>query len=373
MFTLKQTSFFIAILLLLLPLTGQAETVLRTGESISITTDQKVLGDFYVAAETITMSGLVDGDLYAVGNKVTVDGQIKADFLSISKSTQLHAEVDDDVRVLAGEVIVAGPIKGDLFVISETLKVLSSASIGGDLIFFGGAAEVEGDIAGSVLGSYRSLRLNAPVSGLVDVTVKSNFVLGDRSEVTGDISYTSRQEVIKATNTVVGGETVWTKPIKSDNLVSQLLWSLAIFFFSALVIFFVIGQRSANLIVELVTTNYSWVGLIGLALLLGAPILVVLFGISLVGIPISIIILSGFMALVLMAFLLTPILFGVLLANLLKWSEEVSVLTISIGTVIGGGLLIVPVVGPLIILCVTIIMLGAITLFLFKALRHNNE
>src|SRR3989344_4713335 len=104
------------VVILAIPSVALASSVMRTGEAVSVAADQAVEGDFY-----------------GLGNDVTVSG-----------------EVTDDLLVMAGEVTVAGEVQGDLVVLAGTLKVLSTAKISGDILFFGTDAEISGEVGKSI-------------------------------------------------------------------------------------------------------------------------------------------------------------------------------------------------------------------------------
>ena len=191
-----------------IPLITLAETVVRTGESVAIGNDQVVENDFYAAGQSIVHSGEVKGDMYAAGASVTVNGPIGADLTILGGTAQVHSEIKDDVRIIAGDTVIGGKVVGDVFVIGGVLKVLSSASIDGDVFFYGGEAEISGPVKGSVMGTAEAFRIDAQIDGNVDVIASRALVLGDRASVSGNVSYQSVGEINRAQQAVVVGEVV---------------------------------------------------------------------------------------------------------------------------------------------------------------------
>ena len=204
--------FFLAIL----PLSVHAETVLRVGEDISVGADQVVDGDYYVSVGPFgdtSMSGSVMGDMYAFG----ANGSIHSDLTIVGGTTQLHATVTDDVRIIAGEITIADHIGGDLFVLGGVLKVLSTAQVDGDILFFGGDAEISGTVGGSVLGTSERIRIDAEVGKDVDIKTATALTLGENARIAGSVKYASTESLVRAQQASIEGEVV-----KNDYAVSSI-------------------------------------------------------------------------------------------------------------------------------------------------------
>src|SRR5680860_1466974 len=84
----------IVVTVFVFPVLVSAETVLRAGESVSISADQTVEEDFYALGGTVSMSGVIVGDMYSMGGGVTVNGSISEDLSVAGGSVQVHGPVE---------------------------------------------------------------------------------------------------------------------------------------------------------------------------------------------------------------------------------------------------------------------------------------
>lgn len=356
-----------------IPSIASAETVLRVGESVSVAKDQTVENDFYAAAGTIAMSGSIVGDMYVVGGNITANGAVAEDLSALGGSVQVHAPVEDDVRVVGGDVVIAESVGGDVFVIAGSLKILSSASVAGDVFFYGGEAEINGAVDGSIMGAAERFRIDTTVGGDVDVTSSAQLTLGDRASIAGDVQYKSFQELTRAQNAVVEGEIVKSDIERTDD--SSGFGSYITAFFMhlfALLVLYLAFRRQLNTFVAHTLSHYGKSGIFGLGALFVAPIVVVLLMVTVLGLFLGLLGLFGFIMIGLLAYVLTATLVAGLLAKIVaKQSSE-----INLGWLLAGAALLylvqlIPIIGPFIVFCVFVIALGGIVLQIFHQIRSH--
>ena len=63
-------------LFLVLVMPVVANTVVRTGDQVSMTNEQNVAGNFYAVGNSVVMSGDSNQDLTMIGGKVRLDGSV---------------------------------------------------------------------------------------------------------------------------------------------------------------------------------------------------------------------------------------------------------------------------------------------------------
>ena len=195
-------------LLLLLPLQlVLANTVVRSGETVTLAENQSIEGSFYVVGGTVALSGKVTGDTTVIGGNVTIGGEVTEDLAVLAGTVNIQSPVKEDVRIVAGQVTITENIDGDLVVVGGKVNISSKATIKGDVLFYGGELIMEGAIEGKLLGSSESIRVDGSVKEGIDVTV-SALTLGEQANVTGDVSYTSDTDVVRAPNVTVTGSLV---------------------------------------------------------------------------------------------------------------------------------------------------------------------
>jgi hypothetical protein len=338
--------FFSLLIFLVVPLSVEAGTVVRTGESVSVEADQTVEEDFYAAGNSVNISGNIGGDMYVAGGSVTANGTVEQDVTIFGQSAQIHASVKDDVRVVAADVVIGSDVGGDVFVIGGVLKVLSTASIAGNVYFYGGEAEISGPVAGSVMGASEKLLINAPVAGDVDVTSGLSFELGDRASVQGSVRYKSEHDLIRAQNAVVEGE-VTKNDRRTGDAKNNLGNSLTPFFvslFAALCLYLLFKTELQNF-TNITLTGFGRSALVGFAALILTPIAVLLFIVTILGALVGLTGLFVFLATVLAALVLTNIMLGALISRLFGKQFTVNLLSIVAGAVAVQVLWAIPVFG----------------------------
>ncbi len=355
------------LILFLLPVSVFAETVVRTGESVSIEDNQLIESDFYAAAGTVSMSGEVAGDMYVVGGTVTTNGKIDQDFTALAGSVNVHASTSDDVRVVAGEVVVAEFVGGDLFVLAGRLKVLSSATIAGNIFFYGGEAEISGSVNGSIMGSAETMRVDSNVGGSIDVGVAKSLTLGDRASVVGDVKYVSTNDLIRAQNAVVQGDVLrGSLPVAtpvSDH--ENVLLTLFISLFATLSLYLVFRSELQKLTNQILAAPAK-MSLVGLGTFVGAPLVIILLLVTVLGSLLGIIGLLGMLLLYILAFVLMSVLAAGLWAQLFTKSPSVNLLWILLGAATVQLLFFVPIVGPFAVFVLFMLALGGLVHSIYR-------
>jgi cytoskeletal protein CcmA (bactofilin family) len=169
---------FLAVALASLPATAAQQTELggkvRSGREVTIGAGETVQGDLIASAGTVQIDGRVDGDLVATGGQVTVAGTVTGDVLVAAGSTTISGEIEGAARVATGQARVQGRgrVGEDLLVAAAQATVAPGAQIGGDLIFGAGRMQMDGAVAGNVLGSTGSYTEGGSVGGSEQVNLQ---------------------------------------------------------------------------------------------------------------------------------------------------------------------------------------------------------
>ncbi len=355
-----------------MPLTGQAETVVRTGDAISVEKEQAVAGDYYVSVGLLgqtSMSGKVAGDMYALGGSVTVNGDIDQDLTLLSAVSQIHAKVKDDVRILSGEVLVADDIGGDLYVIAGSLKVLSSAHVKGNIYFFGGEGLIEGVVDGSVYGTNSRLRIDGPIAGSIDVKTNNQLTLGSRASIGGDISYVSDRDLIRAQESVVEGRIGDRSARDVENKASLkfVVLKFLIVLFASLTLYLLFRRKLADLFV-LEQEHYVITALIGIAVIVLAPLASFVLLVSVLGSLLGLILGGLTIMLLVVGYVISGILAGSYMAKFFTGRHKLTLTWLLIGTAMLQILSLVPVFGWLVVVLVIAYSVGLLTIKLYQLL-----
>lgn len=366
MSTYRYKIFFpVAVVVLLVPLITLAGPVVRTGEEVTVEADQVVDGDLYLFGGASVISGEVQGDAYVVGGSVTHNGTISEDLVVAGGAVQIHGAVEDDVRIIGGEVTIADTISGDLVVVGGSVRVLSTATVLGDLLFLGGEITIDAPIGGSVFGFGDTLRIDASVGKDVSVTTGKTLTLGDRAEILGNVIHKGPRELIRGQGAVVVGDIQYEVPEHKANSYESFIISIGILLFGGLTILLLL-KPILTAFVKRTESHYGSQGLLGLAVFIGMPVVSVLLMISVIGAIVGIIVLLLYLLILLTSWLLAGPLLGTLLWRRFKKNTGPTIVTVVFGVVIFELLFIIPFIGPLLALVIMLITIGAVSQRLYN-------
>lgn len=282
---------FVGLIAVVAPVFG----ALVTTNIYVVTTDDPVTEDQYVTSMSAVVDGVIDGDLTIFTGNLTINGEITGSVQVMSSGTVTVTEsgrIGGALRGVAVNASVSGEVGGDVFVTAASVVIEESGVVTGDAMAFGGVARIEGTVQRDVRGRTFRTVVTGTVGGDIDVATQ-RFEVGPNATIDGDILYRSPSDAsISPEADIVG--TITRLPAQS-NFVYGLILSLAnligllAFIVSGIVILLVArgtGSRATGAMI----TNPVRSLLYGLAAVIAAPVLVVLLGATLVGLPIAVMI-----------------------------------------------------------------------------------
>ncbi len=354
----------------ILPTTASAGPIIRTGDKISVDSGQTLVGDFYGFAPSVTISGPAKNDVYLAGGTVTINAPTGEDLTILGGSVQVHGDVGDDLRVVGGDVTIGNTVKGDVVVVGGSLTVLSTAHIEGDILLIAGELVLEGDVAGSVHGTADTARINATIGGDVSITANTLLTFGDKSHVIGNVSYESNTSLARAQNAQFDGEIQKAEmQTKVDSgFIKTFLVYLCMLLFAALSVFLIVRSRLQLLIEESIRIP-GRSGLIGLGVLFVTPFIGSIFLVSVLGTPIGILILLIYFAIVVFSVMVSGVLIGYWVEKIFRKKTNITLSTIVLGVSLLAILGWIPFLGGFIILASLLIVLGGVSMTIFRTIR----
>lgn len=180
-------------ILLLLTLAGMglpagAET--RAGDRVTIS--GLVEDDLFAAGGQVRIGGAVAGDAAVGAGALDIDGDVEGDALLAGFRVQLDGGVGDDLRAAAGDLTLRGFIIDHAVIAGGNVTLTDESAIGGRTWIAAGTL----DLAGQVGDDLTIVAGTANISGQVD----------------GDVEVTARH-IRVAPGTVISGALLW----RSDN------------------------------------------------------------------------------------------------------------------------------------------------------------
>jgi hypothetical protein len=280
----------------------------------------------YTAGGSVRPSGVVEGDFVAAGGKVVVDQLVKGDASVAGGSVDVLAAVGDDLRATGGDVSVESSVGGELLASGGNVHLTSAAQVARGASLLAGTVTVDGKIQGPLRVRAQKIIFNGEVMG--DARLDAPHIeLGASALVNGSLQYPTQAEFKRADGARIGGaisqfESRWfhmqggAGADDSDDdgwcegacpLQSVSPWVGSVLAYLALlacgVLLLLVFPDFSRRVADVIKARPGATALVGLASLLGVPALAGLLFITLLGIPLGVAVLALYPALLLLGYL----------------------------------------------------------------------
>lgn len=240
----------------------QAAEIDRDGK---VAADEVIDDDLYITSEIIQMDGTVNGLLMAAGDTVTITGLVNGDAIIAARKIRITetAVIRGNLFTMAGNVYMQGKLSGSLLGGSATLALLSGSSIGGSLYYAGyslstaAATQIEKDVfaadyqtilkgtinrdatisAGAIdfsgaimrnakfdVGSPYTTERPITYFGNIEMpeTIQPGLRISPHAIIGGNLVYTSPQEQSSAIQSTPAGELIYRTPVPQDKSADEV-------------------------------------------------------------------------------------------------------------------------------------------------------
>lgn len=366
----KKWAVFVGVVLLLLVVNHSqaAEFLTPTtpNGSLNITEPRRNL---YAAGGSVTVNSNMAGDLFVAGGNLNVNGAVEQDLFAAGGSVNLAGQVGGDLRTAGGNITISGDIGGDLLAAGGNLQITNQSSVSGDLVVSGGSVNLEAPVNGNVTIASGDAVINSTINGRVFVR-SGRLTFGPQSVVTNQIVYFgqnaaevqqgARVSSIEFHQTTTGARNA------GRTMASVLLDTLALF--AATWVVARIWRRPVETVSDLSLSD-PWPSLgIGLVALLLFPIVAIVLFITVVGYYLGLLTLAAYFLMLLLTGILTAIYVGLLLFRWFRRGRDsrVTWAKILLGAFVVRLLLLIPVVGWILVLIISLISLGSLVRTAFR-------
>ncbi len=356
-----------------------------SGENVVIS--EKVTHDLYIAGGTVTINAPVSGDLIVAGGTVTVNDTIYQDILAAGGNVNLNGYVGDDIRSAGGKIILSGNVSGDVVVTGGTIEIKKDVTIAGDLLSAGGEVTLDGEVNGRIRCGSGIFTLNGKANGDIDcrgeelrlngtvngqsVLAAGTITLGSGAQFNKDVRYWSKDQALDFGSTLNQSKATFDESLEIDNgrwhflgfaSVLMVIWYLGTAFLMIVIVQYLFSLTMKNTANTVKNASLKSLGM-GFLFFVGVPVLIVVSIITIIGIPVGVLLLFGY---------LTVILLGTVIVSLIaaNWINETNYNSLWSGRkiiLVACGIFVVlklasltPVVGPLIMLLLVCMAVGGI-------------
>jgi cytoskeletal protein CcmA (bactofilin family) len=343
----------------------------RSAETVTVGSREVVDDDLYVGAATVVIDGVVNGDLWATGYTISVNGAVNGSTVAAANIININGDIGHAVRVAAQTITITGNVNGDLMAFGAEVDVASTATVTGDLLVGAANVRIDGLIEGDIKGGGGEVAIGNGVKGNVEIEVDSLTILST-ANIEGDLTYTSEEEADIQPGAQIGGSTTHNlPPVKEEqpvpfpfSLFSGVL-SKVIGFLMALVtglVIILIAPRRLTSIAESIRTRPGASAAWGALVVFVTPIAAILVCITIVGIPLGLIALALWGIGLYLAQIPVGLLIGRLIIGRFRGVERkgIMIAALALGLVILALLGLIPYLGFFIGLAVALFGLGAV-------------
>jgi hypothetical protein len=299
------------------------------GDAVVIS--QPVNENLYVGAGNVTINAPINGDLIIAGGNVTINDTVHKDLLVVGGTVMLNGYMGGDLRCAGGTIHVKKDVNGDILSTGGTLTIDKNVTVAGSLIITGGKMEVYGTIKGFMKCASGTLLFNGVVekdfdnqSGKIDFDGRvlgstkmsaPDINLGGNAAFMKDVKYWNAAGNLDFKQSLKGGIATFDPTLQVESpkwyyaggaTFLALLWYLG----SALLTILLLQYLFSKTMMKAANTAFfetmKSVGY-GFLYIIGIPALMVVAFLTIIGLPIGFLLLSGYIMSLIIATSLTSV------------------------------------------------------------------
>jgi len=244
----------------------------------------------FVIAPDIAVQGRThDDSFWLAQGRASLDGDFGNDAWALAMTAHLGGTFRDHARIVAQAITVNGVVSNGLWALGGSVAVATNAHLGGTQFIVADQVSLLGHIEGPVYARGRSITLGGTIIGSVHL-VGDDIVIRPGTPIIGDLHYiTTNRSIVLDANSQVSGSLrhLPAPPIGARNPQAELVFA-TYFLVAALLVgipwILAFPNLTGRAVRNLRFTLWRC-GLIGIALLFGAPMLLLAIALTVLGLP----------------------------------------------------------------------------------------
>lgn len=300
----------------------------------TVTINKPVYEDLYIAAGTITINAPIHGDLIVAGGTIYINDTIMKDLLLAGGNIRINGFIADDIRCAGGELTILKNIGGDLVITGGRVDISPSVQIEGGLLISGGEVTANGVVRGEVRSAAGNLIFNGTalqnfdsrcdkltINGSIrgnSVLAARQIIIGENAGFTGDVRYWNKAGNLNFRQTIQKGRAVYDPTLEfqtskwyylEHTSLLGLIWYLATVFIFILLLQYLFSSTFTK---AGSTVDHSLFRSLGFGLLffIAVPVAIVALLVTIIGIPVGLILMMCYILLVLLATVISSLVFA---------------------------------------------------------------
>ncbi len=292
---LRQPGLRLLIVMLALSLPGFS-LQLRHSDFVTVAANETVDDTLLASGNVVRVEGVINGDLLAFGQSVEVRGTVKGDLVSFAKRTVVSGTVEGNIYNFSNSLDLDGQLAHNLYGLTQSLHVNDRGRVGGGIVVAAGDVSLEGEV-------HRSVTMfagNTDVSGSIgrELTMTGDSLnVTNTARIGGNLSARVRElkNVHIADGATITGTRDIQRRVRENHFTHpgfyffQAIWLAAAMLVGWLGLLLFPGFFRAS--TQAVGSGWRSLGL-GVAVLAGVPVVIIVAAITLVGLPLSLMLLA---------------------------------------------------------------------------------
>ncbi len=327
----------------------------HTGQNVSISDKKPVESTVFAAGTTVSINTEVFGDVFCAGQNVSITAPVHGDVICAGQTVTISGQVSGDVRLLGQTVTISAPVTGNATIGGQSFILDESGSIDGDASIGTSTATLNGAIGRDLLVGSEDISLNGTVGRNVTATV-STMDLGSAAKVSGDVTYTSSQNLSKNSSAIVAGTITQHEPTVSEQKGKAVLFGIQLAWFAYALITFIFTGFVLALLFPRLFKNVSdnampkpWSAmLVGFVAHLAVPVVLFIVFASIIGVPLALLICGAWLLLTAVSGLFAAFYLGRLVLS--DSRQKNALVVMLVGTTLLAFAQLIPVFGILVLM-----------------------
>ena len=308
--------------------------------------------DLYVSGGIVVINGIVDGDMYIAADNVSITGTVSDDVYIASETVLVSGNVYGDLVAFGATVDISGSIGKNSYLIGSAIS--STGSIVNDLIVIGADIETEGYVEEDLIA------LGGDIS--IKSTIAEDLIIFGANPSFSDASIAGETYDERGNFSVQDVDFVFNPGVSWSNIASTtLLTGISMYIVGALLIY-VMPVKTFNITAKSIGTGEEFIksfatGFV-ILFIVSIPTLILLT-LTVIGIPLSYVLFSVLLFLVLFARLWVEIGIGKLILTSAGQKKFSFYLALLIGRCVSIFINLIPIVVSIYIVVITLVGTGA--------------
>ena len=296
----------------------------KVDNSVILNKEEIADGNVYASCGDMKIDGTVNGDVIAVCKSIVINGTVNGDLIAFSQDVVVNGEVKGNIRIAGTNLTINGIVGRNVNAFGTAINLTPTSTVAWDVLAAGVNGNFNGTINGNLHGELSTANVGGKIGKNINLTIDDNnsnqggFLITKDAVIGGSLAYTAKQEVkLESLSSIVGPishqvpKTAAQSPL---NIISAIFYKLSALFLIGLVVISLKKKFVYDVAQNLETKNWQVV-LIGLGTLILAPVIILLFTLTIIGIPLAILLSATYLVLFVVSLICSAFFIGNLLAK----------------------------------------------------------